>query len=114
MSDTGSPIPGALTRYRVMAIVTGTLLIVVFLGLLRYLPGLEGVKETLDPVLEPVAIVHGWVYIVYLAATVHLWMLMKWGLGRLIFMAAGGVIPLLSFVAERRVSAEVAAAVEAK
>lgn len=106
-------IRGALTRYRIMAIVTGTLLMVVAVGMLRYLPGLEDVKEALDPVLLPIAVVHGWVFVVYLAAVTHLWMLMRWGTGRLIFMAAGGVVPVLSFVAERRVSREVATNVEA-
>lgn len=114
MSETTDRVGGALKRYRVMAVVTGSFLLVVFVGLLRYLPGLEDVKEALDPAFGIVAVVHGWIYIVYLVTTVHLWMIMKWGLGRLIYMAAGGVVPLLSFFAERRVSADVAAAVEAK
>ncbi|WP_062380507.1 DUF3817 domain-containing protein [Demequina pelophila] len=112
MSDAG-PIRGALLRYRVMAIITGTLLLIVTVGMLRYLPGLDGVKEALDPILLPVAIVHGWVFIVYLAAVAHLWMLMRWGIVRLVFMAAGGVVPVLSFVAERRVTREVATTVGA-
>ena len=112
MSDASSRIPGALARYRVMAFVTGTLLVVVFLGLLRYLPGLEDTRDALDPIFEPIAILHGWVFVVYLAAVTHLWMLMRWGLGRLVYMAAGGVVPLLSFFAERRVHAEVSAQLE--
>ncbi|MDN4474999.1 DUF3817 domain-containing protein [Demequina sp. SYSU T00192] len=105
-------IAGALARYRIMAFVTGTLLMIVFVGLIRYIPGLDGLKETLDPILLPIAILHGWVFIVYLAAVTHLWMLMRWGLGRLVYMAAGGVVPLLSFFAERRVHAEVSAQLE--
>ncbi|WP_062467002.1 DUF3817 domain-containing protein [Demequina maris] len=112
MSDASSRIPGALSRYRVMAFVTGTLLMIVFVGMLRYIPGLEGVKETLDPILGPVAILHGWVFIVYLVTVTQLWMLMRWDLGRLVYMAAGGVVPLLSFFAERRVHAEVSARLE--
>ncbi|BDZ62910.1 hypothetical protein Lsed01_01334 [Demequina sediminis] len=112
MSDASSKIPGALSRYRVMALVTGTLLLIVTVGMLRYLPGLEDVKETLDPILGPVAILHGWVFIVYLATVTQLWMLMEWNLGRLVYMAAGGIVPLLSFFAERRVHAEVSAQLE--
>lgn len=48
-----------------------------------------------------ILIIHGWFYVVYLAAGFRLWMLMRWGLGWLLAMAAGGVIPFLSFVTER-------------
>ena len=115
MTDAPSPRPihGALARYRVMAIVTGTLLLIVFIGMLRYLPGLEALKETLDPTMFVIAQVHGFVYMVYLVTVVHVWILMKWRVGRLLYMAAGGVIPLLSFFAERRVRADVLATVEA-
>ncbi|GMA36324.1 hypothetical protein GCM10025876_25280 [Demequina litorisediminis] len=41
--------PGAVTRYKVMAIITGTLLILVFLGMLRYLPGLDSLEEQARP-----------------------------------------------------------------
>lgn len=117
MSDAPHPsrvskIPGALQRYRVMAFITGTLLMIVTVGMLRYIPGLEDAKEALDPILLPIAILHGWVFVVYLAAVAHLWMLMNWGIGRLIYMAAGGIVPLLSFFAERRVHAEVSAQLE--
>ncbi|WP_062528686.1 DUF3817 domain-containing protein [Demequina rhizosphaerae] len=105
-------IAGALARYRIMAFITGTLLLVVFAGLIRYIPGLEGLKETLDPTMFVVAQLHGFVFIVYLAAVTHLWLLMGWRTGRLIYMAAGGVVPLLSFFAERRVHAEVSAQLE--
>ncbi|SEJ17824.1 DUF3817 domain-containing protein [Demequina mangrovi] len=107
MSDASSKIPGALARYRVMAFVTGALLIVVFLGLLRYLPGLESLKETLDPTMFVIAQVHGFVYMVYLVTVLQLWLLMRWDIPRVIYMAAGGIVPLLSFFAERRVHAEV-------
>lgn len=116
MSDASSKIPGALLRYRVMAIITGTFLMVVFVGLVRYpLESFAGVDipAGLDSALSLVAVVHGWVYMVYLAVTVHLWILMKWGMGRLAYMAAGGVVPLLSFFAERRVRADVTTPLEA-
>ncbi|WP_062463199.1 DUF3817 domain-containing protein [Demequina soli] len=112
MSDASSKIPGALQRYRVMAFVTGTLLMIVFLGLLRYIPAFEGSRDTLDPILGPIAILHGWVFMVYLVTVTQLWMLMRWDIPRLLFMAAGGVVPLLSFFAERRVHAEVSAHLE--
>ncbi|WP_062384036.1 DUF3817 domain-containing protein [Demequina iriomotensis] len=112
MSDASSKIPGALARYRVMAFITGTLLIVVFLGMLRYLPGLDDLEATLDPVMFAVAQIHGFVYMVYLVTVLQLWLLMRWDIPRVIYMAAGGIVPLLSFFAERRVHAEVSAQLE--
>ena len=49
-----------------------------------------------------VLIVHGWLYVFYLYTDFRLWSLFKWNLGRFLLIAAGGVVPLLSFFAERR------------
>lgn len=103
---------GHLQRYRVMAIITGTLLVIVFLGMLRYLPGVE-VGDGLEAALGLVAQVHGIVYMVYLVATYLLWNAAKWRYPRLLTMALGGVIPGLSFVMERKVTREVAGSVNA-
>ena len=100
---------GALTRYRVMAIITGTFLIAVFAGFI--LKPILHVEEgsSFDSITTFIAIAHGWIYMVYLAATIHLWLLMHWGLGRLIVMALGGIVPFLSFFLEHRFAAEVTA-----
>ncbi|WP_084077215.1 DUF3817 domain-containing protein [Demequina sp. NBRC 110057] len=100
--------PGALTRYKVMAIITGTLLIVVFVGMIRYIPGLEGLKESIDPTMLVIAQIHGFVYMVYLVTVLQLWLQAKWGYGRLATMFFGGIVPFLSFVVERRISDELA------
>ncbi|MDN4471583.1 DUF3817 domain-containing protein [Demequina zhanjiangensis] len=102
---------GALTRYRAMAIITGVFLITVFVGLLRYLPFIDLTDGPVDSFFSGVAIIHGWIYVAYLITVVMLWSRMRWGLGRLIYMAAGGVVPLLSFFAERRIAREVAGSV---
>jgi integral membrane protein len=100
---------GALMRYRVMAVITGTFLLAVFAGLIA--KEVFGVDDpTFVSITSFIAIAHGWIYIVYLAATIHLWLLMHWGLGRLIVMALGGIVPFLSFVLEHRFAAEVGAA----
>ena len=49
-----------------------------------------------------ILIVHGWVYVFYLYTDFRLWSLLQWKLGRFLLIAAGGVVPLLSFFAERR------------
>ncbi|WP_143338031.1 DUF3817 domain-containing protein [Demequina sp. NBRC 110054] len=103
---------GDLKRYRVMAIITGTFLLTVFVGLLRYIPAIGLDEGPVDTFFSAVAIIHGWIYIVYLVTVVMLWMRMRWGLGCLIYMAAGGIVPLLSFFAERRIAHEVAGSVK--
>ncbi len=110
MNDTAadSKVRGALARYRVLAIVTGTFLLLVTAGvILKYVAGVE--NPTIDSVTSWIAIVHGWIFIVYLVTCVHVWILKKWGLGRLVTMALGGIVPFLSFVVERRIAREVAA-----
>ena len=97
--------PGALLRYRVMAIITGTLLIVVFLGMLRYVGVFER-TESVEEAFGILAQVHGFIYIVYLVTVVQLWLQAKWGYGRLATMFFGGIVPLLSFFIERRVTRE--------
>lgn len=109
---------GRLTRYRVLAWVTGTMLLVLCLELvLKYVFQANGVDPaTGDP--RPVlgiwiAIVHGWIYVVYLFTVVQLWSAMRWSLGRLLTMAAAGVVPVMSFILERRVHADALARIEA-
>lgn len=107
-TPTESKIAGALKRYRVMAIITGSFLLAVTTGvILKYV--LQIHNPTLYTVTGVIAIIHGWIYMVYLVTTVHLWMLKHWGLGRLVVMALGGVVPLLSFFLERRIHAEIVA-----
>jgi len=56
-----------------------------------------------------VLVAHGWFYVLYLFAIFRLWSLMRWPFGRFIILALGGVVPLLSFFMEARVSREVKA-----
>ena len=92
-------IPAALTRYRVMAYIVGTMLLVlVFVAMpLKY----WGHNAT------PVAIVgtaHGFLYCVYLLTAFDLALRARWrALGTLLVLLAG-TIPFLSFVAERKVT----------
>lgn len=58
-----------------------------------------------------ILIVHGWFYVIYLIACYLLWQLMRWPLLWLLAMAAGGVVPFMSFITEvlmaRKVKAEI-------
>ena len=46
-------------------------------------------------------IVHGWLYVAYLYADFRLWTQLRWGIGKFLIIAAGGVVPFLSFFTER-------------
>jgi len=53
--------------------------------------------------------VHGWLYVLYLACDFVLWRLLRWPFWKFLWVAMGGIIPLLSFVFERQVPREVEA-----
>ncbi|WP_307793853.1 DUF3817 domain-containing protein [Actinotalea soli] len=95
---------GALRRYRVMAWVTGVMLLILVVEMLiKYV--LRAGPEVLQWI-EWIPFAHGWIYVVYLVTVVDLWSTMRWGFGRLAAMVLGGVVPVMSFVVERRVHAE--------
>jgi integral membrane protein len=88
-----------------MAIVTGVMLLLLCLEMVVKYGFLGG-----DPWAgDVVAIVHGWVYVVYLVTVFDLWSKLRWPFGRFVVLVLCGVVPLLSFWAERRVVAEVGA-----
>ncbi len=96
----------AFARYRVMAFVTGGMLLLLTLEMvLKYVFHAGGVDAAGDP--EPVigswvAFAHGWIYVVYLVTVFDLWSRMRWGASRILVMVAAGVVPVLSFVIEPR------------
>ena len=105
----------ALKRYRVMAIITGSFLLLVVVDMIVKYGGeyvFGWTNEAFINFSSVIAIVHGWIYVVYLVTCIDLWTRMKWSLGRGFYMAMGGVVPLLSFYAERRIVAEVADSLE--
>lgn len=95
---------GSLQRYRVIAHVVGVVLIVfILIGVpLRYLGGEPWLSETISPV-------HGFLYVVYLGATVDLARRAGWTVQRTLLVALAGTVPFLSFVVERRMTREVQA-----
>ena len=82
----------AWIRYRIMAYLVGTLLIVlVLIGLpLKYLLGIP-------EVVTWTAIPHGYLYMVLLITAVDLGLRAKWSWTRLLLIALAGTIPFLSF-----------------
>jgi integral membrane protein len=107
-----------LAVYKVSSVITGTfLLLLCLMMVLRYgvgvdieLGGAYGFlaltpKELITGVNLSmfILIVHGWLYVLYLACDFLLWRYLRWSFGRFLFIALGGVVPLLSFFLERRV-----------
>ena len=92
----------ALLRYRIMAYLVGTLLVVlVCVGLpLKY-------WAHDDSVVTWTAIPHGWLYMVLLITAIDLGRRAQWSWTRLILIALAGTVPFLSFVAERSATADV-------
>lgn len=107
---------GALKRYRVMAYVTGSfLLLLTVVTLVKYIGeyGFAWEHDGFGAFATLIGIAHGWIFMIYVVACADLWRRMKWELKRLVTMVLGGVVPVMSFVMERRVSRQVAASLDA-
>ncbi|OUM39936.1 DUF3817 domain-containing protein [Arthrobacter sedimenti] len=117
---THAQIRSALTFYKVLAYATGVMLLLVVVEMvakygfdseivtgggapLQFLP--EVVAETAGGLnlSTAVLIVHGWLYVVYLIADFRLWQFLRWPFSRFVLIALGGVVPLLSFIVEKRI-----------
>jgi integral membrane protein len=116
----------SLVFYKTFAYATGTFLLLVCLEVIvRYVFGVEvlvggplGAVAFVNPALVAAAggfnlslallIAHGYLYLAYLVSDFVLITVMRYPITRFIVIAAGGVIPFLSFFTERRVHHEVA------
>ncbi|GAA1454574.1 integral membrane protein [Nesterenkonia lacusekhoensis] len=129
---THAQIRSALTFYRVMAFITGTFLLLMVAKILisgslfgwvffeggqeLYIGGTTASGEENTIGFFPaeslqdarststlIAQAHGVAYIVYLIAGFRLWYLVRWGVGRLLLIISGGLIPFFSFFVERKI-----------
>lgn len=91
---------GALTRYRIMAFVTGVVLLAGTVALV--------IKYTTDVKTEPwtgyLWLLHGYLYLVYVVVTGILGFRLRWPLARYVLVMLAGTIPTMSFVAEHFVT----------
>ncbi|MGI8778376.1 MAG: DUF3817 domain-containing protein [Acidimicrobiales bacterium] len=92
----------ALRRYRVMADVVGVALVVlVFVGMpLEYGAGRPTVVRVLGPI-------HGFLYIAYLLAAIDLSRRAQLRWPQMLAMAVAGLVPVVAFIVERRVTRRV-------
>jgi integral membrane protein len=94
----------SLLFYRILAYVVGVgLIVLVLVGVpLKYLADSPGVVAVVGPL-------HGFLYMVYLVATVNLAFRARWSPVKTVLVMLAGTIPFVSFVAERKVTADEAA-----
>ncbi len=89
-------IRSALLRYRVLAYATGIWLLVLTAEMIaKYILHVENVPNW-------IAVVHGWVYFVYLLLTLDLAVKVRWPIGRTVGTLLAGTIPFLSFYVEHK------------
>lgn len=105
----------ALKWYRIAAWITGILLILLTVeiiakygfgsevemlgeqGLFALVP--DGTVQAFN-LSQAILIAHGWFYVVYLFTCFRVWSILRWPLWRFLWLASGGLFPLLSFVIE--------------
>jgi integral membrane protein len=89
---------GALIRFRIIAYLVGVMLILLTIGVvLRY--GFD--RPTMSQTVSPI---HGFLYMVYLAAVFDLGRRIDWSLKRMVLVMLAGTVPVMSFYAERVVT----------
>jgi integral membrane protein len=101
-------VTGTLLRYRIMAYVVGTLLIVlVCIGVpLEYLSA-DGssAQDAGTSITMYVGIAHGWLYMVFLVCVALLARTARWSIGFTAVTLLSGLVPFVTFYAERRATA---------
>ena len=89
---------GALIRYRVMAFIVGTALMALTIVII-----FQAFGAHVKLAEEIVAPIHGYLYLVYLAAAADLARRAHWRLGRILLVVAAGFVPTLAFIVEHRI-----------
>ncbi len=86
-----------LNRYRFMAYLVGTLLVILVFGVII----------SSHPIEKYLGIAHGYLYMILLGTIADLWRRRRFPLQAVVLVALAGTIPFLSFYAERQITARV-------
>lgn len=101
---------GALLRYRVMAYVTGTFLLILTAWAIIGYSALDYGSGAVKPAAYSLMWTgHGWFYFIYLITAVDLTFRMRWSLLATLGILIAGTIPFASFFAEHWVTKRVRA-----
>lgn len=97
--------------YRILALMVGLLLVALSVGMVLKYGLTEGTETQVlgDSLTGVVALIHGWVYIVYVVVAFLLSRRAGWSLGFLVVMLLAGLVPLLIFWVEHKVVADLRA-----
>ena len=105
----------ALKWYRIAAWITGILLLLLAIEIIaKYgfgseveMFGDQGLfalvpNDTVQAfnLSQAIVIAHGWFYVVYLFTSFRVWTILRWPFWRFLWLASGGLFPVLSFVVE--------------
>lgn len=99
--------------YRALALVVGVLLLVGTVGSVlkygHYVVGFAGLEDgsslqQFGDDLTPIWLIHGWIYMVYVAVAFVLTQKARWTMGQFLLMLVAGLVPGLIFWVERRVA----------
>jgi integral membrane protein len=105
----------ALKWYRIAAWITGILLILLAVEIIaKYgfgseveMFGAQGLfalvpNDTVQAfnLSQAIVIAHGWFYVVYLFTCFRVWSILRWPFWRFLWLASGGLLPVLSFIIE--------------
>ena len=103
-------LPAALTRYRVMAYLTGVVLATLTIWLVVGYGFLDYANTDAKPALyRNLWLAHGWLYVVYLATALDLAFRVRYSVVRTLLIALAGTVPFMSFVAEVNVRRDIEA-----
>ncbi len=92
---------GAVVRYRLMAFVVGTaLLVLTAIVICQYGFDLKSQMKVPEKIVAPI---HGYLYLVYLATAADLARRARWGITRILLVVCSGFVPFLAFIIEHRV-----------
>ncbi len=89
-------IRGALTRYRIMAYVVGTLLVL----LVCVAMPLKYAGPQNPAFVTWIGVPHGWLFMVLLVTVYDLGRRVRWTWTRMLLIALSGLVPFMTFVAE--------------
>jgi len=101
-----SKVDSALLRFRIMAFATGVVLLCGTIALI--LKDVVDVKH-MEPGTGLLWLLHGYLYLVYVATVLNLGVKLRWPFVRIVLVALAGTIPTMSFVAEHFVTRHVRA-----
>ncbi|RZS34256.1 integral membrane protein [Herbihabitans rhizosphaerae] len=104
LSDAATPgITGALARWRVLAYIVGVGLLALVAAMIAKYSADEG------QYMRVIGPVHGFLYAVYLVLAIDLALKARWSMKGTVLVLLAGVVPFVSFYAERQVTRKVRA-----